>query len=99
MQVPKNGLREFLTTYSLKGYTIFGIEQASDSIKLNSNFKFPKKSVLLLGDEKFGIPPELLQVVDHCLEIPQIGITRSLNVHVTGALCIWQYASQYFNTD
>jgi len=45
--------------------------------------------------EKRGIPAELLHVVDKCLEIPQLGVVRSLNVHVTGAIAIWQYASQH----
>lgn len=48
----------------------------------------------VFSNEKLGIPSELLHLVDKCIEIPQVGIIRSLNVHVTGALCIWQYASQ-----
>jgi len=50
--------------------------------------------VLLLGREKEGVPVELLQLVDHCIEIPQFGIIRSLNVHVTGAIAIWEYTKQ-----
>ena len=59
-----------------------------------SSFTFPEKTVILLGDERKGIPVDLLEVVDHCIEIPQFGITRSLNVHVTGALAIWEYTKQ-----
>jgi tRNA G18 (ribose-2'-O)-methylase SpoU len=51
-------------------------------------------TVLLLGKEKEGIPVEYLQVVDQCLEIPQYGIIRSLNVHVSGAIAIWEYTKQ-----
>jgi tRNA G18 (ribose-2'-O)-methylase SpoU len=50
--------------------------------------------VLLLGKEKEGIPVEFLQVVDRCVEIPQLGIIRSLNVHVSGAISIWEYTKQ-----
>jgi len=32
--------------------------------------------------------------VDVCVEIPQLGLIRSLNVHVTGALMIWAYTQQ-----
>ena len=40
------------------------------------------------------IPVEFLSVVDQCIEIPQLGIIRSLNVHVTGAIAIWKYTEQ-----
>lgn len=47
--------------------------------------------------EREGIPPELLQQLDVCVEIPQQGIIRSLNVHVSGALLIWEYARQHMD--
>ncbi len=75
------------------GYTIVGLEQTSSSVSIE-NFTFPDKTVLLLGKEKEGIPVEFLQVVDQCVEIPQLGIIRSLNVHVSGAICIWEYSKQ-----
>jgi tRNA G18 (ribose-2'-O)-methylase SpoU len=56
--------------------------------------EFPEKCVLLLGKEKEGIPIQFLSAVDQCIEIPQLGITRSLNVHVSGAISIWEYTKQ-----
>ncbi|EEC45439.1 predicted protein, partial [Phaeodactylum tricornutum CCAP 1055/1] len=67
------------------GYYIVGIEQTSSSVSL-CEFQYPDApTVLLLGKEKEGIPVEYLQLVDQCVEIPQLGIIRSLNVHVSGA--------------
>ena len=40
---------------------------------------------VLCSHEKEGIPVELIQHLDFCVEVPQTGIIRSLNVHVTGA--------------
>lgn len=76
------------------GYTVLGAEQTAKSQSL-ATVKFPKKSLLLLGNEKEGIPPELLPILDVCIEIPQFGIVRSLNVHVAGALFIYEYAKQH----
>jgi len=45
-------------------------------------------------NEKEGIPVDLIQLLDGCVEIPQQGIIRSLNVHVSGALLIWEYTRQ-----
>ncbi|CAG7833510.1 unnamed protein product [Allacma fusca] len=94
LEVPVQDLRQLLSSYSIQGYTIVGVEQALESCTLNT-FAFPKKTLLLLGNEKYGIPTDLLSLVDNCIEIPQVGLIRSLNVHVTGALCIWHYALQH----
>ncbi len=74
-------------------YTIIGLEQTSSS-KCITKMDFPEKTVLLLGKEKEGIPVEFLTAVDQCIEIPQMGIIRSLNVHVTGAIAMWKYTEQ-----
>lgn len=53
-------------------------------------FSFPSYS-----NEREGIPANLLQMFDVCVEIPQQGVTRSLNVHVSAALLIWEYTRQH----
>ncbi len=77
-----------------KGYFIFGLEQTASSISLDSMVFPDRPTILLLGKEKEGIPVELLQAVDQCVEIPQLGILRSLNVHVSGAIAIWEQTKQ-----
>ncbi len=47
--------------------------------------------VLVLGREKEGIPVNVIQVLDACMEILQLGVIRSLNVHVSGAIAVWEY--------
>ncbi|MEE6475249.1 hypothetical protein FKM82_010669 [Ascaphus truei] len=76
-----------------EGYTIIGVEQTAKSSDL-TEYSFPEKSLLLLGNEREGIPANLIQHLDVCVEIPQQGIIRSLNVHVSGALLIWEYTRQ-----
>jgi tRNA G18 (ribose-2'-O)-methylase SpoU len=49
---------------------------------------------ILFSNEKEGIPADLLPFLDVCVEIPQQGVVRSLNVHVTGALFVWEYMRQ-----
>jgi tRNA G18 (ribose-2'-O)-methylase SpoU len=48
------------------------------------------RTVLLLGAEGTGVPPSLLAEVDGCVEIPQRGLLRSLNVHVSAAIAVWE---------
>ncbi|XP_071455025.1 probable methyltransferase TARBP1 isoform X2 [Hetaerina americana] len=87
-------LGQYLTSMKEKGFSIVGAEQTSSSVKLDC-FKFPEKSVLLLGNEKEGIPADILPHLDVCVEVPQEGLIRSLNVHVTGALFIWEHLRQH----
>jgi tRNA G18 (ribose-2'-O)-methylase SpoU len=46
------------------------------------------------GREKQGIPPELIHLLDACIEIPQLGVIRSLNVHVSASIMVWEYTRQ-----
>ncbi len=48
--------------------------------------------LLVLGREKEGIPVNLIQVLDACMEILQLGVIRSLNV--SGAIAVWEYTRQ-----
>ncbi|TRY77067.1 hypothetical protein TCAL_00029 [Tigriopus californicus] len=92
-EVPLPTLKSFLDEQRSSGFTIVGIEQTSKSIRLE-DFNFPEKTVLMLGNEKEGIPVDLLQELDVCVEIPQHGLIRSFNVHVTGALVLWEYVKK-----
>ncbi len=60
-----------------------------------SSLSFQSNPNLFLFQEKEGVPVDILQNVDFCVEIPQFGVTRSLNVHVSGALCVWEYTKQW----
>jgi len=79
-----------------QGYTIVAVEQTVNSENLYE-FQFPEKTLLLLGNEREGIRADLLSLVDSTVEIPQAGVIRSLNVHVSGALCISEYARKYLH--
>ncbi|XP_070788656.1 probable methyltransferase TARBP1 [Pituophis catenifer annectens] len=86
-------LIEYLEQKKTEGYSIIGVEQTAKSCNLMEYF-FPEKSLLLLGNEHEGIPANVIQHLDTCVEIPQQGVIRSLNVHVSGALLIWEYTRQ-----
>jgi len=92
-QVIECDLLNYLAYQKSNGYKILGLEQTANSKMLNE-FDFPSKCILLLGKEKEGIPQEYYGILDECIEIPQFGVIRSLNVHVSGALCLWEYTKQ-----
>ena len=95
-EVMVNDLEMYLLRMKKEGFTVVGVEQTAQSKKL-VDFQFPCSTVLVLGNEKAGIPVKIIQLLDECVEIRQHGIIRSLNVHVSGALLIWEYSRQHFS--
>ncbi|KAG7955620.1 hypothetical protein I3843_11G082000 [Carya illinoinensis] len=93
IEVPVNSVKVFLEKKKQEGFSILGLEQTANSIPLDQ-YTFPAKMVLVLGREKEGIPVDMIHVLDACIEIPQLGVVRSLNVHVSGAIALWEYTRQ-----
>ena len=93
-EVHEGHTRAFLRRYKHEGYTVVGLEQTDDSSCL-STVALPRKMLLLLGREKEGIPVPLLQELDLVVQIPQLGLVRSLNVHVSASLIVWEYYKQH----
>lgn len=69
------------------------LEQTANSVPLQ-NYSFAPKTCLILGNERTGVPAEVLHSVDDCVEIPQFGRVRSLNVHVSGSIALWKTREQ-----
>eukprot|EP00211_Chloroparvula_japonica_P000735 CAMPEP_0119129616 /NCGR_PEP_ID=MMETSP1310-20130426/7288_1 /TAXON_ID=464262 /ORGANISM="Genus nov. species nov., Strain RCC2339" /LENGTH=1565 /DNA_ID=CAMNT_0007120049 /DNA_START=89 /DNA_END=4786 /DNA_ORIENTATION=- len=92
-EVKPSDLMAFLRHMREEHFSIVGLEQTRESVDI-LDFSFPKRTVLLLGKEKTGIPVQYLSALDHAVEIPQYGVTRSLNVHVSAAVCVWEFTKQ-----
>ncbi|CCW67734.1 unnamed protein product [Phytomonas sp. Hart1] len=80
-----------------QGYAVIGIEQTSASVSI-AEYAFPPRAVVVLGSEGHGIPAAILPLLDVCVEVPQYGVIRSLNVHVTGAIVMYEYTRQHLMT-
>ncbi|ODQ65088.1 hypothetical protein NADFUDRAFT_51688 [Nadsonia fulvescens var. elongata DSM 6958] len=85
----------FMIQKKKEGYTLIGLEQTDKSVELNSDLKFPEKSVILLGTESEGIPGPLLAELDFCVEIKQVGVIRSMNIQTATAVIVHAYSSQH----
>ena len=78
------------------GYTVLAIEQAHDSINMDT-FKAEKgnKYAIILGNEVKGVQQSVIDLSDDCLELPQFGTKHSLNVSVTAGIVIWEFAKLF----
>lgn len=98
IEVTPAGLPAFLEEKRVAGYRIIAVEQSAQSHSLQ-HYHFPHQCCLVLGSEREGVPAEILHQVDDCVEIPQFGMIRSLNVHVTGSLMLWEARRQRLLAD
>ena len=94
-EVPIDGIIEFMKSKKREGYTLIGLEQTDKSVKLDDHYRFPKKSLILLGTEAHGIPGNLLSELDLCLEIQQFGVIRSMNIQTATAVIVHSYTIQH----
>ena len=84
--------QEALQTLKKDGYTVFSIEQAENSISLETiTLEKEKKYAVIFGHEVHGVQQAIVDAADGCIEIPQYGTKHSLNVSVTAGIVIWDF--------
>lgn len=82
-----------------QGVLVCCLEQVKGSVSLLDFKPDPSREyALVAGHEVDGVDPEIVNLCNFCLEIPQKGIKHSLNVSVATAIAIWQfYQTLYYN--
>ena len=76
-----------------KGYRIYAVEIAHDSIKLDAMTQLRNNALriaLVFGNEIEGVQESVMELCDGALEIPQYGTKHSLNVSCAAAIAIWE---------
>lgn len=95
IEVKQADIIDFMLQKKREGYTLIGLEQTDKSVELNADLKFPRKSLVLLGKEREGIPGEYLAELDFCVEIKQVGVIRSMNIQTATAVLVHSYSVQH----
>lgn len=79
-----------------KGYKIYAIEQADESIDLDE-FKVYKedKIAIVMGNEVKGVDQEVVNRCDGCIELAQYGTKHSLNISICAGIVIYDLFMKY----
>ena len=90
---PWNKTLDAVRSLQEEGWKVAAVEQADESIWLHewqpaSNEKW----AMVLGNEVRGVSPEVLDLCDVVLEMPQYGVKQSINVSVCAGVVLWQAA-------
>jgi tRNA G18 (ribose-2'-O)-methylase SpoU len=78
------------------GYVAVGLEQTTNSQSMHT-FAFPRKTVLVIGNERLGLEQAILDVLDHVVEIPVYGLPFSYNAATATCMALYEYCRQYPN--
>jgi 23S rRNA (guanosine2251-2'-O)-methyltransferase len=73
------------------GYTVYAVEQAEDSYKLQAlGYEPDEKIAVIFGNEVTGVEQSTIEQCDGCIEIPQLGMKHSLNISVAAGIVLWE---------
>lgn len=75
-------------------YRLVGLEQTTDSIDLHE-YRFDRRTALVAGNERTGLTPESLQLLDEVVELPVWGLPYSYNVATATAMALYEYCRQW----
>lgn len=76
------------------GYKIVALEQTKKSVNIYKwKPRFPL--VLVVGNEKTGVPKSILRYCNAIVELPMLGKKKSLNVSIAAGVAMYQI--KYFN--
>jgi tRNA G18 (ribose-2'-O)-methylase SpoU len=79
-----------------EGRQIVGLEQTTGSESLY-DFRFERRTVLVVGNERQGLTDDVLALLDRTVEIPVYGLPYSLNVATATAIALYEYCRQFPN--
>ena len=86
------GKERWLRRQRAAGWRIVAVELPEDALPLALLAPADHRTVVLLGHERRGIPDDLVESADACVEIPMVGRGASLNVAVAGSLVLYRLA-------
>jgi len=77
-----------------EGYQLVGLEQTTNS-KCLYDFGFERDTILVVGSERAGITEDVLELLDHTVEIPVHGMPFSFNAATATVMAVYEYCRQH----
>lgn len=79
-----------------EGYRLIALEQTDNSYCIY-DYKFVRKCVLVIGNEKLGVEEEVLRMVDDVVEIPTYGLPYAQNAASSAIIGMYEFCRQFPN--
>ena len=78
------------------GYRLVGLEQTTNSTSIH-DYSFSRRTALVVGNERTGLTPDILELLDDVVEIPVYGRPHSFNAATAASMTIYEYCRQFPN--
>jgi tRNA G18 (ribose-2'-O)-methylase SpoU len=76
------------------GFRLVGLEQTSNSRDIHT-YEFTRRTALVIGNERTGLTPDILEKLDDTVEIPVWGLPYSYNVATATVMALYEYCRQF----
>lgn len=78
------------------GFRLVGLEQTTNSSCLY-DYRFVHRTAMVIGSERDGLTPAVLERLDDVIEIPIYGQPYSHNVVTAATMAVYEYCRQFPN--
>lgn len=78
----------------IKDNTIKTYATSLENAKPYHTILYPKRTMIILGNEGNGVSREIIEMCDQAITIPMYGDIESLNVSIAAALCMYKVREQ-----
>lgn len=86
------GRERWVADRQADGWRVVAVELADGATPLPRLEPARQRTLVLLGHERHGLPEDVVEQADECVEIPMVGRGASLNVAVAGSLVLYRLA-------
>ena len=87
-------LQPVLKRLKKDGYSLVGLEQTTNSQSMH-HYQFSRRTALVIGNERTGLTTDILDVLDHVVEIPVYGLPHSFNAATAASMAMYEYCRQF----
>ena len=95
MDWEQSSFQDCISHLNQSGFQIIALETASTATDISADFDFSKPTALLIGNERFGLSREQLEMCHEVRRIPTYGIKNSLNAAVALAIAGYEWRKQF----
>jgi 23S rRNA (guanosine2251-2'-O)-methyltransferase len=88
---------DLLLRLKSEGFWIVALETTTSSQPVEQSFQM-KKTVFVLGNERFGLEQKILQLCHEVRHIPMHGFKNSLNVGIAAAIGLYEWRRQWMQS-
>jgi tRNA G18 (ribose-2'-O)-methylase SpoU len=77
-------------------YSFVCMENCPGSVSLTTfDWKLPKMPLIIIGEEHYGIPKEVIELADVMVEIPSFGSVRSMNAGCASGIAMYDFVMKH----